>query len=661
MFLIVFLLLTFPSEANENNANRLQSSYAKRLTIEALKDIKSNNWEKARKKIEQSSDPLASKMYNWLILVEARNVPMTNERFALLLRFIRQNPEWPDNDKMKLHAEKIMPKSFSNAKIIKWYDDFPPKTSYGMERYIEALMARGDRKRAKDFLTSWWASALTPRDQQRDIFKKYGNLLTIEAHKKRLDALLYDRRYKSALAIADVLGQGYPELARARIALAKNRNSGLGKLIDKVPPHLRDDPGLLYERLRWRRERNLDEGALEILEKMPDKSVIQNPKSWWKERHIMIRRLLEKKEYEKAFDLARNHIQEDGFSYAQAQWMAGWLALRFVDKPAQALMRFSAMYEKVTTPVSRARAAYWAGRAAYDLGQYDLSKDWYKKAAMFQTVFYGQLAGAAISRKGKLPKAKLPTLFRSDRRNYQKNELIQAMELFKNAGMNDYSDRFLHAFLEQEQSPKAYLFAAETAAKDGDSYNAVKISKKATREGLFLTKQSYPTITKHLHDIDSIEWALIHALIRQESMFDIDAKSHAGARGLMQIMPRTAHYMSKKLGLTYNRSWLTSRPKYNIIIGSEYMSSLIERYDGNYPLAIAAYNAGPSRVNSWLSIYGDPRDGEIDLVDWIELIPLYETRNYVQRIMENIYIYRLRLDNIQEHPEKQLHIAIHAK
>lgn len=655
------LFTPFACLAKANPVNRLQSAHAKALTTQALQDIENGDWEAARDKIAQSKDPLATKLYHWLLLVNTKKADWTNQMFIRLSHFIRRNPEWPEISKMKVHAEGVMPESLSNAEVLAWYNDFPPKTPYGMGRYMDSLIIEGKRDQARLFLVDWWASTLTSRKQQKKIFKKYGRFLTLDAHKKRFDILLYKGHYDSARAIAAVLGQGYPALANARIALMEKKNSGLGTLIDKVPSYLQDDPGLLYERLHWRRKKGLDDGALEILANAPDDSNISNPKKWWVERHIMIRHLLGKRQYKKAYALAREHVQKTGFSYAQAEWLTGWLALRFMHKPTEAYERFTALYQRVKTPVSRARAAYWAGRAAHGMKQKDLSQRWYKKAAEFQTVFYGQLAGAALSRGNQLPKSDLPQISRSERRQYQKNELVQVSGLFKAAGMEKRATDFLYAFLNDDETPKSYRFAAELVASRGNSYGAIRIAKKATRKGLFLTKQSYPTITKQLKDVHTAEWALVHALIRQESMFDYEAKSPAGARGLMQLMPATAREVSGKLNLTYRKGWLTSKPKYNILLGSSYIGELVKRYDGNYPLAVAAYNAGPGRVNSWLKIYGDPRTNKIDSVDWIELIPIYETRNYVQRVMENVYIYRLRLNNIQKQPEEELHVAIHTK
>lgn len=660
--LVIGLLLTpFPCVAKENPVNRLQSVHAKKLTTQALQDIGRDDWNAARGKIAQSKDPLASKIYHWLLLVNMKEADWTSHMFIRLSHFIRRNPEWPGISKMKIRVEGVMPEDLSNAEVLAWYSDFPPKTPYGMGRYMDSLIIEGKRSQARIFLADWWASTLTSRKQQKYIFKKYGGFLTLDAHKKRFDVLLYKGHYDSARAIAAVLGQGYPALADARIALSQKRNSGLGALIDKVPGYLQNDPGLLYERLHWRRKRGLDDGALEILRKTPDASKISNPKKWWVERHIMIRHLLGQGKYKSAYALARLHVQKTGFSYAQAEWLTGWLALRFMHKPTEAYERFTALYQRVQTPVSKARAAYWAGRAAQGMKQEGLAQRWFKKAVEFQSVFYGQLAGSALSQKNRLPESKLPHLSKHDRREYKKNELVQSSVLFKAVGMDDRAEAFLNAFLNDDKTPKAYRFAAELVAGQGDFYSAVKIAKKAARKGLFLTKQSYPTITKQLTAINSVEWALVHALIRQESMFDYTAKSPAGARGLMQLMPATARETSKKLNLAYKKDWLTSRPKYNILLGCAYIERLLRRYDGNYPLAIAAYNAGPGRVSSWLKSYGDPRNKDIDLIDWIELIPVYETRNYVQRVLENTYTYRLRLRGIQGQPKEALHVAFHAK
>lgn len=620
-----------------------QSPQAKALTVQALRHVQEGHIDQARSLIEQAKYPLATKLYHWLVLINIGKKEWDNQLFIGLTRFIRHNPHWPNIKSMKRKAEDVMPKDLSNSEVLTWYHDFPPQSFNGMRRYADALIIEGQHEEVKKILAHWWASSTISRAQQKQILRDYDTYLTLDAHKKRCDTLLYKGEYTNAQAIAKLIGNGYPELARARIALARNKSAGLKKMIERVPVSLQNNSGLLYERLRWRRKHNLDDGALEILERTPLAETIQNKEKWWKERHIMIRRLLEKGRYVRAYDLAQNHIQEEGFSYAQAQWLAGWLALRFIKTPTEAYERFSVLYKKVKTPVSKARAAYWAGRAAKEMDQKTLAQSWYKKAAPFKVTFYGQLAGRELSLENQLPQKRLPSLTFSQRKDYERLELVQASDLFFKAEQSKMAERFMLAFLQKDQTPKAYRFAAEHAAENGGFHLAVKLTKKAMKKGLFLTKQSYPTITKHLKHIDYTEWALIHAVARQESMFDIKAKSSAGALGLMQLMPSTARHIAKKKKIPYRRAWLTSKPEYNLTLGAHYLEELINRYDGSYPLAVAAYNAGPRRVDRWLEMFGDPRTGQVSLIDWVELLPIYETRNYVQRVMEGLYIYRLRL------------------
>lgn len=622
-------------------AAQMQSSAAKHDTIKAVQAANQGRWQVSRDLASGTRDALASKIYFWMRFT--KNDDITD--YTVLTRFIRQNPDWPGIPGLKAKAERAMPESLSNAEVLAWYTDFPPNSAKGVDRYAAALIGSGRTTEAKKFLADWWASTTLSRDDQRMIFRQYNAYLDRHAHFRRFDTMLLRGEYTNAKAVAEVLGPGYPELAEARIALAKDAGN-VDTLIMRVPKNLQRDAGFLYERLKWRRKNDMDVAAMEILNNPPPVKEIQNPKEWWKERHIIIRRLLEKKMYKSAYLLASKHGHLDGFEYAEAEWLSGWLALRFLHKPTEAYQHFEAMYKSVSTPVSKARGAYWAGRAAADFKDQARATAWYKDAAQYQTVFYGQLAGQALGVDYGLPHAAPPTLTGADEQAFKSDELIQAAQIFRKAGQNRDATRFLKAFVERDESAKAYRFAAELAVAMGSLNDAVRISKDATSKGLFLTAQSYPIITDKLSGIN-LEWALVHAIIRQESMFDYDAQSPAGALGLMQLMPATAKETAKKIGIAHQNSWLTTNPNHNIRLGSAYLSRLIERFDGSYPMAIAGYNAGPGRIGGWVETFGDPRRGQIDLVDWIELIPIYETRNYVQRVMENLYVYRLRLRNIQ--------------
>lgn len=600
----------------------------------------------------ESKDPVARKLYLWMYL----NGNKGELDYDSLTRFIRENEAWPDTEIFLKKAEEAMPANTGTDEILAWFAAHPPLTARGLDRYLDALLIRNEKTKAKDILEEWWISKLATREEQKLIYYKYGRLIDMEAHRRRLDTLLFSGQYTNARGIAGALGPGFPQLTEARIALAEGKPNA-GALIHKIPSHLRNDPGLAFERLRWRRKKGLDAEAMEILRRHPPVKKIQNPEDWWKEQHILIRRLLEAGRYESAFRLADMHFQKDGPAFADAEWLAGWLALRYGGNAQKAYQRFEAMYGQVETPISKSRAAYWAGQAADKMGDAELAKSWREKAAKFQTAFYGQLAGAKLGMAQALPNAAPPKIEDAQIKAFQGSGLIRAAVILNAAGMTKEAGRFLENFAEHENTPKAYRFSAELAGEMGARRIALKIAKEATKQGMFLTAQSFPVITENLKNED-IEWALAHAVIRQESMFDADAESPAGALGLMQLMPATARHVAKKEGVGYSRDSLTSSPAYNIRLGCAYMEELLDRYDGYYPLAIAAYNAGPGNVDKWLGAFGDPRRKEISLIDWIELIPIYETRNYVQRVLESVYIYRLRLKGIQKTVDSLIHIAM---
>lgn len=623
--------------------------------VRAVQAMNNDHWTAARQMISKSRDPLARKLYNWMNFREEDSEP----EFSVLAKFVKEEQHWPGMRTLREKAEKTMPYDLGADEVISWFTSFPPETASGVDHYVEALLIRGKNAEAKKVVSEWWAEKLSTRDEQKTIYTKYGRLIDMNAHRRRLDTLLFSKQFTNARSIAQVLGKGYPELTEARIALAEEK-PGVKGLIDKVPANLQDDPGLLYERLSWRRKNDMDTDAMKILHQQPPTERLANPEDWWKERHIIIRRLLERRMFESAYLLAAEHGQKEGVAYAEAEWLAGWMALRFMKQPEKAYVRFEKLYAAVVTPISKARAAYWAGRAAAAMNQKESAVGWYQKAAKYQTTFYGQMAGAVLGAAQALPNAAPPTLTADDLTQMNANDLIRAAIIFQQAGMHDHASDFLEVFAENSKTPKAYRFAAELASRMGMQRDAVKIAKEATKEGMFLSAQAFPVITDKLRG-NNTEWALVHAIIRQESMFDPGALSPAGALGLMQLMPPTAKGVSAKLKIPYSKSRLISDPSYNIRLGSKYLDMLLDRYDGSYPLAIAAYNGGPGRVSKAIESFGDPRQGQIDMIDWMELIPVSETRNYVQRVMESVYIYRLRLKGIQAPPTHAIHIAMAEK
>lgn len=649
IFVLLLLLgLAIPLQT----AQAAMSRATQEQTVKALKMAQQERWTNARDTVAATRDPLAAKLFHWYLF---RNNPRQTE-FTRISQFIRQNPDWPGMPRLREKAEENYAGELSARDLAAWFDDYPPLTTSGAHMYAKSLITTGQNEKLRAFLTDWWANKTLPRDDQIFIYKTYGHYLTREAHLKRFDRMLFAKQYKNARAIARLLGNGYPELAEARIALADG-SPGVNGAIAKVPQSLLRDPGLIYERLRWRRANDDTEGAIEMLRQARKIATpINNPEAWWRERHIIIRRLLEQQKYRSAYDLAAEHGQESPLEYSQAEFMAGWLALRYLNKPEAAFRHFVNLYNKVETPVSKTRGSYWAGRALTALGNTEEAARWYRDAAQYQTTYYGQIAASELKLQGELPNIAPPRLDGQARAAFDHDELMQAAQILLAAGMKGDAGAFMDAFLKRHDSPEAFRYAADLALEKGDYKDAVRIAKDATRKGLFLTAQAYPVITNRMQNID-LEWALVHAIIRQESLFDTEAKSSAGALGLMQLLPSTAEETARKIGVQHNTRMLTSNPNHNILLGSAFLQRLVDRYDGSYAMAAAAYNAGPGRVTKWIEIYGDPRKGEIDIIDWIELIPIYETRNYVQRVIENTYVYRLRLRGVQKDPRVTVNMA----
>ncbi|PJB69336.1 MAG: transglycosylase [Alphaproteobacteria bacterium CG_4_9_14_3_um_filter_47_13] len=634
-----WMALCFPVCAQTEES--VMSSGDRAVTLQALAEIKKGHWTKAETMIAGTRDPLAAKIYYWLAYTKNAD----DVSFGRITSFSMQNPDWPGQRRMRLNAEQALTKKIGDDEILAWFGKNRPLTQDAMERYLDALERHNFITELRETAQDWWKNALIAPDQQSRFLSKYGKYLDEKSHRFRMDMLISKGHYTNARMIARLMGHGYPALAEARIAIASD-NEGLNALIAGVPPHLAHDPGLVYERLRWRRRHNQDFGALEILHNPPPADTIINLPDWWNERHIMARRLMEQGQYESAYLLVSKHQQKEGLPFAQAEFLAGWLALR-LKKPWRAFEHFEALYLKVSMPVSKARGAYWAGRASDNLGHPEISRKWYQAAARHQTTYYGQLALEKLDGVDRPPQQMPPQRSLESRNSFNRSEMAQITRILNKAGYRKEAGDFLDAMAEKIRIPEDYIFVADLAKELNHYHNAVRIAKKGLEKNILMLDQAFPTLLTSMKKID-LEWSLVHAIIRQESAFDYDAQSPAGARGLMQLMPATAKEVAGKKGLSYNIDWLTSRPDYNIALGSSYMEQMLRRFNGSYALAAAAYNGGPGRVDKWLKQFGDPRKDEIDIVDWVELIPVYETRNYVQRVLENTYVYRMKFQDLQK-------------
>lgn len=612
------------------------SSIAMASNEETIRLILDKNWTVAREKVMRSGNPVLHKFYEWALYRDN----LTNLPYPKIISFINQNPSWPDRNELLATAERNMPQDMPVAETLTWFQNNSPVTGEGIERLFHAGMASGVSVSA--LIDSAWPNASMDIKTQTDILSQYQRLISIKAHEYRLDNLLKDESYTMARSLAKTLGNGYPQLIEARIALREGRRDG-EDLFYKVSPSLQNNTGLLFERIKLLRKNDNNVGAASLLNKVILTADTPFPQDLWKERNIIVRRLIEDRNYSKAYQLASNHGLNNGAEFSEAEWLSGWLALRFLNKPDIAYQHFTRMYVKVETAISKARGSYWAGRAAEAMGRNEEAKTWFYQAGTYPHTYYGQIALKHLKMKAPLLSPAVAT--QMDHQSITTSDLVQMSVLLHQAGYETLSVKFINAKLETITTNGEFQAFATYLKKIGDVSGAYRVAKRASWKNIFLGETSYPSLMKWIEPLD-IDPALAHAIIRQESQFDKDALSPAGALGLMQLMPATAREVAKKRGWSHDTAWLTSRPEHNILLGSAYLNELLKRFNGSYPLAMAAYNAGPSRVNGWLKALGDPRTGEVNWIDWLELIPISETRNYVQRVTEGVVTYRDHLGMI---------------
>ena len=600
--------------------------------------VKRKRWNSAMKEIRKSRSKLLKDLVTWMYLKE----PSNNLTFQDYNKFIDKNPEWPRINRLRYLAEhKIEFKNVKPKEVLKFFEKKEPLSGYGKIKLGEAFLTRGNTKKAHDLIAEGFKTANLSSVEHRYLNKKFRNLLTKEDYIERAKYLAWEQDFYELRRTLRYLPSGYKELYFARFALM-TRSYGVDSAIAKVPAQFKNDIGLQFDRAKWRRKRGRYDSALEIINNLPqDPKLLVKPDLWFKEKFIIARSRINKKRFEEAYGLLINHGVLDSGNLAEAEWHAGWLALRFLNKPEAAVQHFKIMYEGVNYPISKSRAAYWVGKAYEQLGKDQNAKDWYKKSSVFNTTFYGQLASAKINKNDFKVKNSY-TFSEEDYKKLLKTDLARAVILLSELDMTQKGKDILRYLGSEERSIKEQVLAGKLSQQVGRLDFAIQIAKQTSYQNKNLLELNYPIIEtpKVVSKRTILPQEVILSLIRQESEFDRDANSWVGAKGLMQIMPATGRLVSKQAGLRYSRSRLIEDEFFNLQLGCYYISGLNDEFNGAIYMAFAGYNAGPHRVRRWVKRFGDPRKGEIDPIDWIELIPFTETRNYVQRVIENIQVYK---------------------
>jgi soluble lytic murein transglycosylase len=599
-------------------------------TRAALAAAQAGDWNRAYAGAAALPDPLPLKMLRWLDYAS----PGAPGRFADIADFIEKNPDWPHQKALRKHAEEAL-SGESDAAAAAWFKRYPPVSAAGQVRAAEILLNAGDAAGCAAALRAAWVDDDFNALDEKSFLAAHGAALRPEDDETRLDRLLWAGKTEAARHMLARVPPDYRAVAEARLALAL-QSPAADLLAARVPMQLRADSGLLYEELRWRREKAMTDGAVDILRAHPGDPV--QPDAWWHERQIIARRLLADGNADLAYQIAAQHGVLDGKAYAEADFLLGWIALRFKKDPALAFDDFAHILTRADTPYAKAQAGYWGGRAAEAEAKPELARKWYAAGAEHMATFYGQLSAHQLGDDAPPHPVPEPVPTAAERAGFASNEVVRATQVFFTLGDRQHSKTFLMHLADRAQTPTRFSMLAALAEQNGRIDLGIAVAKRAIAAGTPLMIHGYPIIA--LPAGGNTENALLFAIIRQESGFDVDAMSPVGARGLMQLMPGTASAMAATLGEPFSLPRLTMDGVYNVALGRGYLQHLIDDFGGSYALAIAAYNAGPGRIRQWLAEYGDPRGGKVDMVDWIETIPIDETRLYVQRVLENLQVYR---------------------
>lgn len=618
----IFASLTTIAQAEEN---------ADPGALAAIGAARMGDWPQAYAKAGQVTDGgLALKIVRWLDYSR----PTSGGRFAELAAFIDQNPDWPLHKKLLRRAEEAL--TGENDDVASdWLKRHPPIGGVGKARAAQILLNRGNTEAGTAAMRAAWIDGDFNAADERAFLVRHGGMLRHEDHEKRLDRLIWDGLTDAARHMLPLVPADYRLAGEARLALAADAANGEA-LLAKVPAQWRSDPGVAFEEARWRRKKNQYDAAAQLL--LAHAESPMRPSAWWGERQLVARQLLATGNPETAYKLAQQHGLTDGSSYSEAEFLTGYIALRYHKDPALALDHFTRIMARAATPYGKARAAYWSGRAAEAAGDKETAAKWYTAGAEHMATFYGQLAAHQLGKDAPPRPVPEPQPNAAEQKHFDNEELVRAAKLLFAAGDREHSRNFVVQMADAAKTPVDFAMLASLTEAQGRIDLAISVAKRSIDAGTPLMVHGYPVTP--LPSGGTAERSLLFAIVRQESGFASEAMSRVGARGLMQLMPATAAGLASKLQLPYSVDRLTADGVYNLTLGRSYIETMIDEFGGSYPLAIAAYNAGPGRVRQWLREFGDPRGRDISMVDWIEMIPFNETRLYVHRVLENLQIYR---------------------
>ena len=581
------------------------------------------------------NDPVAQKVVEWLILRH----PSSEAGFGRYAAFIADNPSWPGIGLLRRRAEGRLWQERSEVATVRRFTGGQPASAKGRFALARVLLAEGDRDGAERQVRQAWRSEELSEHGEAQALAAFRELLSPEDDRARMDRRIGAKDFSGAMRAARRLGKGEVSIVKACRGVAENASKSLA-LLDAVPTKARQDLGYTLCRIQWLMRHDRFAEATRLMQAAsPETMALQDTDEWWRKRRILARKLLDLGEPNTAYEIVRSAASPDNPYYrAEFHFMAGWIALRFLAEPATALMHFAHVDDSSANPIVLARAAYWRGRAHEAAGRNEDMRANFEAAARHSTAYYGQLA------RERLGLSELELQTPPEHPSAASVELLRAAELLYAIGERDLVLSFLTGVAEQSDDAAGLALLAELAARNDDARAMLLVGKAALARGLPLDVHAFPDIGVPPYSPigPALPRSIVYSIARTESEFDQRDVSPAKAVGLMQVTPEAGRDTAKKFSVAYDWDRLVSDPVYNTQMGAAELAALLQEYRGSHIMSFAGYNAGRGRVQKWVAQYGDPRDVNVDPIDWVERIPFAETRNYVQRVMENLHVYRVR-------------------